>query len=62
MKLLHRGKVKDVYYNSENSKNTLLFVFSNRISAFDVNMMQDIPKKGEVLCKFAKFWFDNLDI
>src|SRR5688572_25521284 len=25
-------------------------------------MMQDIPKKGEVLCKFAKFWFDNLDI
>lgn len=62
MKLLHRGKVKDVYYNSENSKNTLLFVFSNRISAFDVNMAQDIPKKGEVLCKFAKFWFDNLDV
>ena len=25
-------------------------------------MAQDIPKKGEVLCKFAKFWFDNLDI
>lgn len=62
MKLLHRGKVKDVYDNSKNSKNTLLFVFSNRISAFDVNMMQDIPKKGEVLCKFAKFWFDNLDV
>ncbi len=62
MKLLHRGKVKDVYYNSKNSKNTLLFVFSNRISAFDVNMAQDIPKKGEVLCKFAKFWFDNLDV
>ena len=62
MKLLHRGKVKDVYDNSKNSKNTLLFVFSNRISAFDVNMAQDIPKKGEVLCKFAKFWFDNLDV
>lgn len=62
MKLLHRGKVKDVYYNGENSNNTLLFVFSDRISAFDVNMMQDIPKKGEVLCKFAKFWFDNLDV
>jgi phosphoribosylaminoimidazole-succinocarboxamide synthase len=25
-------------------------------------MAQDIPKKGEVLCKFAKFWFDNLDV
>ena len=62
MKLLHRGKVKDVYYNGRNSNNTLLFVFSDRISAFDVNMMQDIPKKGEVLCKFAKFWFDNLDV
>ena len=62
MKLLHRGKVKDVYYQNENSKNTLLFVFSNRISAFDVKMTQDIPKKGEVLCKFAKFWFDNLDV
>lgn len=60
MKLLHRGKVKDVYYQNENS--TLLFVFSNRISAFDVKMTQDIPKKGEVLCKFAKFWFDNLEV
>ena len=62
LKLLHRGKVKDVYYNIEKSNNTLLFVFSDRISAFDVNMTQDIPKKGEVLCKFAKFWFDNLDV
>ena len=62
MKFLHRGKVKDVYYPNENNKNTLLFVFSDRISAFDVKMTQDIPKKGEVLCKFAKFWFDNLDV
>jgi phosphoribosylaminoimidazole-succinocarboxamide synthase len=62
LKLLHRGKVKDLYYNSENRNNTLLFVFSDRISAFDVNMSQDIPKKGEVLCKFAKFWFENLDV
>ena len=62
LKLLHRGKVKDVYYNIDKSNNTLLFVFSDRISAFDVNMTQDIPKKGEVLCKFAKFWFDNLDV
>ena len=63
MKLIHKGKVKDVYqsYNNNNDNN-LLFVFSNRISAFDVAMKQEIPRKGEILCKFAKFWFDNLDV
>ena len=61
MKLLHQGKVKDVYYD-DNNNNNLVFVFSDRISAFDVNMNQEVPKKGEILCKFAKFWFDNLDV
>ncbi len=61
---MHQGKVKDVYYNSNNNenRNTLLFVFSDRISAFDVKMKQEVPKKGEILCKFAKFWFENLDV
>jgi phosphoribosylaminoimidazole-succinocarboxamide synthase len=62
LKLLHQGKVKDVYYDDGNNNNNLLFVFSDRISAFDVNMNQEVPKKGEILCKFAKFWFDNLDV
>jgi phosphoribosylaminoimidazole-succinocarboxamide synthase len=62
LKLLHQGKVKDVYYEDDNNNNNLLFVFSDRISAFDVNMNQEVPKKGEILCKFAKFWFDNLDV
>ncbi len=62
MKLLHQGKVKDVYYDDDNNNNNLVFVFSDRISAFDVNMKQKIPKKGEILCKFAKFWFENLDV
>ena len=62
MKLLHQGKVKDVYYEDDNDNNNLVFVFSDRISAFDVNMNQEVPKKGEILCKFAKFWFDNLDV
>ncbi|HYJ02662.1 MAG TPA: phosphoribosylaminoimidazolesuccinocarboxamide synthase [Nitrososphaeraceae archaeon] len=61
MKLLHQGKVKDVYYD-DNNNNNLVFVFSDRISAFDVNMNQEVPQKGEILCKFAKFWFDNLDV
>jgi len=62
LKLLHQGKVKDVYYDDDNDNNNLVFVFSDRISAFDVNMNQEVPKKGETLCKFAKFWFDNLDV
>ncbi len=62
MKLIHKGKVKDVYQDYNNNYNNLLFVFSNRISAFDVAMKQEIPRKGEILCKFAKFWFDNLNV
>jgi phosphoribosylaminoimidazole-succinocarboxamide synthase len=59
LKLVHKGKAKDVY---EIDNNTYLFHFSDRISAFDVEMPVLIPKKGEVLCQFAKFWFDTLDV
>ncbi|HEY5736956.1 MAG TPA: phosphoribosylaminoimidazolesuccinocarboxamide synthase [Nitrososphaeraceae archaeon] len=59
---MHQGKVKDVYYGDDDDNNNLVFVFSDRISAFDVNMKQEVPKKGEILCKFAKFWFENLDV
>lgn len=59
LKLVHKGKVKDVY---EVDENTYLFHFSDRISAFDVEMPTLIPKKGEVLCQFAKFWFNILDV
>lgn len=52
-----RGKVKDVY---ELGKNQLLFVFSDRISAYDVVLPSVIPRKGEVLCKLAAFWFNYL--
>ncbi len=40
----------------------LLFKFSDRVSAYDVKFKQDIPKKGEVLCKFAEFWFNELPV
>ncbi len=43
-------------------ENTILFKFSDRVSAYDVKFKQDIPQKGEVLCKFAEFWFQELDI
>tara|TARA_Y100000590_G_scaffold415305_1_gene512956 strand:- start:654 stop:1478 length:825 start_codon:yes stop_codon:yes gene_type:complete len=59
MKFLNSGKVKDVY---DMEDDTLLFKFSNRVSAYDVKFTDEIPKKGEVLCKFAQFWFEKLDI
>lgn len=56
MRLTRSGKVKDIY---ELDSGNILFHFSDRISAFDVKMATPIPKKGEVLCKFAEFWFDT---
>ena len=58
MRLMRSGKVKDIY---ELDSGNILFHFSDRISAFDVKMATPIPKKGEVLCKFAEFWFDKLE-
>ena len=59
MKFLTSGKVKDLYEKDENS---ILFKFSDRVSAYDVKFSQDIPKKGQVLCHFAEFWFNKLDV
>ena len=59
MKFLTSGKVKDVY---EVDSDTLLFKFSNRVSAYDVKFKDEIPKKGEVLSKFAEYWFETLDV
>ncbi|HEX7032028.1 MAG TPA: phosphoribosylaminoimidazolesuccinocarboxamide synthase, partial [Nitrososphaera sp.] len=57
MRLLRKGKVKDIY---ELDDGDILFHFSDRVSAFDVMMATPIPRKGEVLCRFAEFWFDAL--
>ena len=59
LKFLASGKVKDLY---DPGDDTLVFRFSNRVSAYDVKFKEDIPKKGEVLCRFAEFWFNELDI
>ena len=59
MKFLSSGKVKDIY---ELEDDNILFKFSDRVSAYDVKFKEDIPKKGEVLCKFAEFWFDKLPV
>jgi phosphoribosylaminoimidazole-succinocarboxamide synthase len=54
-----RGKVKDVY---DLSHDQLLFIFTDRVSAYDVVLPSTIPRKGEVLCKLAAFWFDYLKV
>jgi phosphoribosylaminoimidazole-succinocarboxamide synthase len=54
--LLRRGKVRDIYDLGD----SLLFVASDRISAFDVVMPNGIPGKGRVLTQTSLFWFDFL--
>ncbi len=54
-----RGKVKDIY---DLGNGRLLFLFTDRISAYDTVLPTEIPRKGEVLCKLAAFWFDHLKV
>ena len=54
-----RGKVKDIY---ELDSEELLFVFTDRVSAYDVVLPSTIPRKGEVLCKLAAYWFNYLKV
>ncbi len=54
--LMVRGKVRDVYDLGD----SLLFVASDRISAFDVVLPNGIPGKGKVLTAMSLFWFDFL--
>jgi len=55
IKLFRRGKVRDVY----DLDDKLLFVATDRISAFDVIMNETIPNKGKILTEISKFWFNN---
>ncbi len=57
LKLLARGKVRDVY---EVDAQQLLFVATDRLSAFDVVMANGIPGKGKILTQLSLFWFDLL--
>ena len=59
MQFLSSGKVKDIYDLNDGN---LVFRFSDRVSAYDVEFIQDIPRKGEVLCKFAEYWFSKITI
>ena len=56
--LISRGKVRDIYQTSR--LDSLLFVASDRISAYDVILQNGIPDKGKLLTKISLFWFGLL--
>ncbi len=56
VKLLHRGKVRDLYEVDD----AILMVATDRLSAFDVVFNEPIPDKGKVLTQLSLFWFDKL--
>lgn len=49
------GKVRDIY----DCGDMLLMVASDRVSAFDFILPDEIPSKGEVLTRVSAFWFDK---
>ena len=51
-----QGKVRDIYDLGDQ----LLLVASDRISALDAVLPEEIPYKGEVLTKLSLFWFELL--
>jgi len=57
LELYASGKVRDVY-RLDNDR--LLFVATDRISAFDYVLTTGIPHKGRVLTQISLFWFDFL--
>src|SRR5437660_6820252 len=55
VKKLRSGKVRECFDLAD----TLLFVATDRISAFDVILPDPIPKKGAVLNQLSAFWFNR---
>ena len=55
-RFIRSGKVRDLY--TIDDERLLLFA-SDRISAFDVVLPNDIPDKGRVLTGLSRFWFDE---
>ncbi|MEO0108742.1 MAG: phosphoribosylaminoimidazolesuccinocarboxamide synthase [candidate division WOR-3 bacterium] len=56
LRKLRSGKVRDLYDLGD----SLLIVATDRISAFDVVLPDEIPDKGKVLNQLSAFWFERL--
>jgi len=57
VKLVHRGKVRDIFEVGPH----LLLVATDRVSAFDVVLDDLLPDKGEVLNRISEFWFRRFE-
>jgi len=60
VKLLHSGKVRDVYTVGPEDDADLLLVASDRLSIYDVVLPTPVPDKGAVLTQLSLWWFDRL--
>ena len=56
VRLLHSGKVRDVYADGDD----LLLVASDRVSVYDVVLPTPIPDKGKILTALSLWWFDQV--
>ena len=56
MKLLHSGKVRDVYSDGDD----LILVASDRVSVFDTVLPTPIPDKGKILTQLSLWWFEQV--
>ena len=57
MKKVYSGKVRDVYELADG--NSLLMVSSDRVSAFDVIMREQVRNKGVILNALSSFFMDK---
>jgi phosphoribosylaminoimidazole-succinocarboxamide synthase len=56
VRLLHSGKVRDVYADGSD----IILVASDRISVYDIILPTEIPDKGKVLTQLSLWWFERL--
>lgn len=60
MKLLHSGKVRDVYLDDSTDAGDLVLVASDRLSIYDVVLPTPVPDKGALLTALSLWWFSRL--
>lgn len=59
---VYSGKVRDLYEPADGSRDRLLVVASDRISAFDFVLEPEIRGKGTLLTQLSNWWFKQLDV
>jgi len=57
-KCIRSGKAKDIYRRPDGN---IVFVFTDRVTAFDGKKKASFENKGELCCKLSCFWFDVLE-